>query len=148
MGVFWGGKKCKNKLSPKNNDELCKTCRKFIKKSSNIPIIDRNGSVRTINRTYKVRPYYNPRFRRRKRMSLWQFLEKKARELRNQPTSAEVVFESKLQALGYKYTFQYPFLYKGIGGISDFYISEQRLCVEVDGGYHLEQDQKQTDRQS
>lgn len=76
----------------------------------------------------------------------WLFLTKKAKELRNKPTPAEIVFERKLKEIGYKYKFQWQYFYRGFGGICDFYIWNRKVCIEIDGGYHLDEDQQQTDR--
>lgn len=72
----------------------------------------------------------------------WQDLKQKAKLLRLHPTESEVIFERKLQELGIKFIFQYPFIHDTIGGISDFYLTKQHIVVEIDGGYHLEDDQK------
>lgn len=96
-------------------------------------------------RMYHEKPKYKHR-KKRKHLSKWQFLVKKAKELRQHQTEAEILFERKLQELGYNYISQFAFLFHGIGGISDFYIKKLRLYIEIDGGYHLEEDQKQTDR--
>lgn len=86
------------------------------------------------------------RRKKRKKLSKWQFLTKKATELRKHPTLSEIIFERKIQELGYRYKFQWQFLCNGFGGICDFYIRNFGLCIEIDGGYHLDQDQQQTDR--
>jgi len=116
-------------------------------KNGREPRISRRGSA--LSRPpmmYKVKPNYNPRFKRRKKLTKWQFLIKKAGEFRMRPTLSEGIFKRKLQELELKYVFQYPFLYNGIGGIVDFFLPKLRLCIEVDGGYHLDEDQQQTDR--
>lgn len=105
-------------------------------------ILCRNGKTK---RMYHEKPKYKRR-RKHKHLSQWQFLIKKAKELRQHQPEAEIIFERKLQELGYNYISQFAFLFHGIGGISDFYIKKLRLYVEIDGGYHLEEDQKQTDR--
>lgn len=97
-------------------------------------------------RMYHEKSQYKKRKKRRKYLNKWQFLTKKARELRNQPTPAEVVFERKLKELGYDYKFQWQYLYKEFGGICDFYIRNRKVCIEIDGGYHLDEDQQQIDR--
>ncbi len=102
-----------------------------------------NGSAR------KFRMYKNDRQKykkRRKPLTKKQFLRKKAVELKNHPTEAEIIFERKLQEIGYNYRTQKVFIYKGISGIADFWIPSLRVYIEVDGGYHLEEDQKQNDR--
>ncbi len=82
---------------------------------------------------------------RRPKIGSYAFLRQKGNQMRKRPTAAESVFQRKLQELSIKYIFQYPFLYKGIGGISDFYLPEHKILVEIDGGYHLESNQRQTD---
>jgi very-short-patch-repair endonuclease len=65
-------------------------------------------------------------------------LEKRARELRQQATSAEQVLWDALRAGrldGLKFRRQHP-----IGRfVLDFYCAAHRLCVEVDGGIHEQQ---------
>lgn len=73
------------------------------------------------------------------------FLKRKAKELDARPTGAEAVFERKLKELEIEYISQKWFLHGGIKGIYDFYVPKGKFVIEVDGGYHLEEDQKQTD---
>lgn len=98
----------------------------------------------SIRRMYYEKPVYKKK--RRKSLSKWQFLCKKARELKKHPTLSEIIFERKLQEIGHQYKSQWPYLYEGFGGICDFYIMKLGICVEIDGGYHLDKDQQQTDR--
>ena len=62
-------------------------------------------------------------------------LQKKARQLRNNMTKAEIILWSRLrsrQVDGYKFRRQQPvFEY-----IADFYCHELKLIIEVDGGIH------------
>ncbi len=62
-------------------------------------------------------------------------LRKKARQLRNNMTKAEIILWSRLrskQVDGYKFRRQQPvFEY-----IADFYCHELKLIIEVDGGIH------------
>ncbi len=70
-----------------------------------------------------------------------------ARELRNNPTSAErklwsVLRKRKLN--GYRFLRQKPIIYAQRNSdvyffIADFYCHEKRLVLEVDGGYHHNQ---------
>ena len=73
------------------------------------------------------------------------FIKKFAEQLKKRPTGAEAIFERKLQELGLEYETQKWFLHGGIKGVFDFYIPKLFLIIEVDGGYHLEEDQQQTD---
>jgi len=75
----------------------------------------------------------------------WQFLTKKAAQLRLHPTKSEVIFTRKLEELGIKFIFQHVFLHGDICGISDFYLPDERIVIEIDGGYHLDEDQKTKD---
>ena len=68
----------------------------------------------------------------------------KAREQRKYMTPAEKKLWSKIRgkALGVKFRRQHPIN----RFIADFYCHEARLIVEVDGGYHEEEDQQAYDR--
>ena len=61
-------------------------------------------------------------------------LTDKARVLRNNPTEAEKLFWSKVQheQLGVKFRRQHPI----DRYITDFYVPEARLIIELDGGQH------------
>ena len=74
------------------------------------------------------------------------FLCKKLKELKNHPTATEVIFREKLKKLHIKYIFQYLYYYKGCAGICDFYLPDFDLLIEIDGGYHLDFEQKQKDK--
>ena len=80
------------------------------------------------------------------KLGIHQYLKRKAAELRCKPTRAEVIFERKLIELGIKYQTQYIFYSTDTAGICDFYLSEHKVLIEIDGGYHLEQDQQHKDR--
>ncbi len=84
--------------------------------------------------------------RRRRRLSKHAFLTERASQMKRRPTGAESVFAQKLDNLEIKYEEQWVVDYKGIAAIYDFYIPTLRLLVEVDGGYHSTETQKQTDR--
>jgi len=66
--------------------------------------------------------------------------------MKRRPTGAESVFAQKLDNIGVEYEDQWIVDYKGIAAIYDFYIPKLRLLVEVDGGYHNTDEQRQTDR--
>jgi cyclase len=72
------------------------------------------------------------------------FLFQYARELRDNPTAAEKLLWNKLRnkKLGVKFRRQHPIS----DFIVDFYCHELKLVIEVDGGYHLERDQKEYDK--
>ena len=76
---------------------------------------------------------------------LHNFLHKKAKQLKKRPTAAEVVFERKLKELNIPYKTQWPYIAGGLCGICDFCLPELFVIIEIDGGYHLEEEQKQTD---
>lgn len=73
------------------------------------------------------------------------FLHKKAKQLRKHPTSAEVVFERKLKELNVHYVSQWPYIAGDFAGICDFCLPVLFVLIEIDGGYHEEEEQKQTD---
>ena len=65
------------------------------------------------------------------------FILEKAKELRRNQTEAEKILWQKLRNrnLGYKFVRQYVFDNKFI---LDFYCSEKKLVIELDGGQHSE----------
>lgn len=75
------------------------------------------------------------------------FLKEQAEKFRKRPTGAEAEFEKKLEAIGVEYEFQRVVRYGGLDFIYDFHIKKPRkLFVEIDGGYHQTDTQRQTDR--
>jgi len=58
-----------------------------------------------------------------------------AAQLRKRATPAENLFRAHLAALGLSYRYQHGF-FKPDYRIVDFYLPEQNLIVEIDGGYH------------
>ncbi len=66
-----------------------------------------------------------------------------AREMRHPQTPAEATVwrYARNQALGYKFRRQHPIE----RFIIDFYCAELRLCIEIDGDTHLEEDQQEYD---
>lgn len=71
-------------------------------------------------------------------------LKKFARELRERMTPAEVALWQQLQGrkiLGVRFRRQKP----ALGFIPDFSCAKPKLCIEVDGGYHLEPAQQEYD---
>jgi len=71
-------------------------------------------------------------------------LRRKARELRNNMTKAEIILWSRIrskQINGYKFRRQYPVL----DFIADFYCHDLKVIIEVDGEVHTLPKQKKTD---
>ena len=76
-----------------------------------------------------------------------QNLKLKARENRKAPTKAEAILWESLRGHrlgGYKFRRQHPIPQKG-HFILDFYCEEQKLAVEADGNYHLNEKQADLD---
>lgn len=66
-----------------------------------------------------------------------------AKRMRHEPTEAEAILWEALsnKKLGYKFRRQHP-----LGRyIVDFYCHRKRLAIEVDGGYHKDEAQRQYD---
>lgn len=76
------------------------------------------------------------------------------RELRNNPTKAEIILWESLRRkkiFGKKFLRQYPFFHDITGKesffVGDFYCHEEKLIVELDGKYHkyrLKADEERT----
>lgn len=66
-----------------------------------------------------------------------------AREMRHPQTPAEATVWRHLRNrnLGFKFRRQHPI----VRFIIDFYCAELKLCIEIDGNTHLEQDQQEYD---
>lgn len=81
-------------------------------------------------------------------------IKKIARRLRNNPTPSEKLLWSYLknkQLKGRKFLRQHPIIYENIGNelfcfIPDFYCKKENLVVEVDGGIHYYQKQRDQKR--
>ena len=73
------------------------------------------------------------------------FILEKAKELRTNQTEAEKILWQKLRNrnLGYKFVRQYVFDNKFI---LDFYCSEKKLVIELDGGQHNSPEILKTDK--
>ena len=72
-------------------------------------------------------------------------LTRKARNLRNNMTRAEIILWSRIrlkQIDGYKFRRQYPIL----DFITDFYCHDLKLVIEVDGEVHTLPSQIETDK--
>ena len=83
--------------------------------------------------------------KRKKRLPDKVFLKKKAEQMRKSPTAAEAVFGRKLQEANIRFKSQYPYNHRGLKGIFDFYLFDYNMMVEIDGGYHTDPAQRQTD---
>ena len=70
---------------------------------------------------------------------------KRANALRLRATSAELALKKKLEFLGVHFLFQRVFVAGNGCAIADFYIPPLKLCIEVDGPYHLSPLQKAKD---
>lgn len=67
-------------------------------------------------------------------------------ENRHNATESEKKFKAKLQFNNIKYEFQKSFIDKNDWYIADFYLPDYKILVEIDGGYHKENNQKVKDR--
>lgn len=68
----------------------------------------------------------------------------KAKKLRKEKTECENILQQYLRNRkldGYKFRRQHPLL----SYIADFYCHEKNIVIEIDGGYHNEEEQKQLD---
>jgi leucyl-tRNA synthetase len=70
----------------------------------------------------------------------------RADDLRTRATPAELFLLGKLRDAGIRCEFQPAIHWRQTFFIADIYIKRIRLCIEVDGGYHESEDQKQKDR--
>ena len=64
-------------------------------------------------------------------------------QMRQEPTPEERIALAALRELGIPHEFQYPL---GTDYILDFYLPENRLALEIDGGYHRAIEQEEADR--
>ena len=73
----------------------------------------------------------------------YQLLQDKAREMRRNPTEAESALWNFLSGdkMGVHFRRQHPVF----GYIPDFVCLKERLIIEIDGGYHLAEEQQETD---
>ena len=66
-----------------------------------------------------------------------EILEEYSKELKIKATPAEKEFKNLLKELKIKFVFQKPITYKkGVSYIMDFYLPLDKICIEIDGGYH------------
>lgn len=63
--------------------------------------------------------------------------DKRAKELRINITPSERRVKKLLDILELEYTFQYPIYDEWFFIIADFYLHNERLCIEVDGESHF-----------
>lgn len=77
--------------------------------------------------------------------STYQLLLAKAKEMRKEPTKAEVLLWNYLigNKIGVHFRRQYPIF----GYIPDFVCLSHKLIIEIDGGYHLEGEQPEKDEE-
>lgn len=72
--------------------------------------------------------------------------QKYSSRLKKNPTKSEVVFKEKLDKLKIRYMFQKGFCKGDFSCIVDFYLPKPfKICIEIDGGYHLDEKQKWRD---
>lgn len=67
------------------------------------------------------------------------------KNLRQSATKSELVIKDHLDKLGIKYCFQKGFI-QGFYCIVGLYIPKLKLCIEVDGDYHLDPEQIRKDK--
>ena len=73
------------------------------------------------------------------------FLTRQSAILKNCQTVTEGEFGKRLTAAKIEFIPQWTYNIQGFAGIVDFYLPKYKLVLEVDGGYHLEADQKLKD---
>lgn len=75
-----------------------------------------------------------------------EILEEYSQELKIKATPAERELKKILKKEGVKFVFQKPVTCKkGKSYIMDFYLPFQKVCIEVDGGYHNTPEQEEKD---
>lgn len=73
-------------------------------------------------------------------------LFKRVNELRSKATPSELIVKSMLEELSLNFIFQKAFISGDFYCIVDFYLPKPyKVCIEVDGGYHLSEIQKRKD---
>ena len=72
-------------------------------------------------------------------------LKEHARRMRNNPTEAETFLWKQLKAQGLGVAFKRQCII--LDYIADFYCPSANLIIEVDGGYHLQEEQQQLDKE-
>lgn len=69
------------------------------------------------------------------------------RNMRNTPTASERLMQAKLRASNIAAIYQYPVIFKDSYFVADFYLPKQGVIIEIDGEYHLSEEQQKKDRQ-
>jgi very-short-patch-repair endonuclease len=64
------------------------------------------------------------------------------KKLKSNPTKSELEFMDILDKNNIKYIFQKWFIKWNNYCIIDFYIPNKKICIEIDGWYHLNKEQK------
>lgn len=68
-------------------------------------------------------------------------------ELKKKATPAELRFKKWLDRFGVKYEFQKQWIIQDKIFISDFYLPQFMITIEIDGGYHIKPRQRLVDAQ-
>jgi len=66
--------------------------------------------------------------------------------LKKRATKSETIFMNRLTDLGVRYMFQKGFIKGNNFCIADFYLPKYKLVIEIDGGYHLTDEQIKRDK--
>jgi very-short-patch-repair endonuclease len=72
-------------------------------------------------------------------------LFKRKETLINNATKSEIEFKQLLDENNIYYIFQKAFIQGNNYVIVDFYLPKLKLCIEIDGGYHLTESQQKRD---
>lgn len=75
-----------------------------------------------------------------------QLMKERVENLKINATEAELHFKSVLESNGIEYIFQNPCIVKGRVCIMDFFLPKHRICIEIDGGYHMSTEQLISDK--
>jgi very-short-patch-repair endonuclease len=105
---------------------LSKKSDKFLRKVNKLPINDIDDFYVTYNHINKLP--VNESFR--------DWIECRLHELRASATPSEVNIYNYLRSQKIPFIFQAPFVICGKVFFSDFYLPEDKVIIEVDGGYH------------
>src|SRR5690348_5961518 len=66
--------------------------------------------------------------------------------LKRKATRSEIILMKLLYDIHAYFQFQERFIAKEYYCICDFYLPDYKLCIEVDGGYHFTEEQRQKDK--
>ncbi len=83
--------------------------------------------------------------KRRQNKTKGRFLYDQSCKMKKSPTASESIFADKLRYIGVAHESQWVVICGGIAAIYDFCIFEPSILIEIDGGYHNQKSQKQTD---